>query len=339
MGFRAGISNGVESALNARVVNDPNIFYEDQRATDAWWVLAVKNVLAPERLMARARYGQALRFPARLSRAERAGTAPAGVDRGLVSRLAAEFMREGVVQLPGDWSALARAIAERYGATADKHEPADDYLRTFLDPTADSDALALVTDPLLLSLLAAHYGAQPFLREPPTVNITYPNITLEEVRGHTTDWASNWHWDTPNLLSVHVMISDIAQDGTRMLYAQGSHRRPHVRMGGTDRFYSEEFVRSRYPIFDCAGLTGAVFVFDNNGLHRLEPIKDRFRASFEFYFTPGNDLKSLANRRASEQTARIRIHENLASAEHHDLPPLAALQRRALAGLLGEKTP
>ncbi|HVH50666.1 MAG TPA: hypothetical protein VM690_00845, partial [Gaiellaceae bacterium] len=275
MGIRAGISNKFESALNARVVNNPKVFYEDQRATDAWWVLAVKNVLAPERLMTRARYGQALHFPALLSKAERAGAAPPDVDRGLVSRLAAEFRREGVVQLPGDRSALARAIAERYGAVADKNEPADDYLRTFLDPTADPDALALVTDPLLLSVLAAHYGAQPFLRDSPTVNITYPNITLEEVRGHTTDWASNWHWDTPNLLSVHVMISDIESDGTRMLYARRSHKRPHVRMGGTDRFYSEEFVRSRFSIFDCAGPVGSVFVFDNNGLHRLEPVRDR----------------------------------------------------------------
>ncbi|HET8892665.1 MAG TPA: hypothetical protein VFM96_01010 [Gaiellaceae bacterium] len=338
MGIRAGISNKVESALNARVVNDPKIFYEDQRATDTWWVLAVKNVLAPERLMTRARYGQALRFPARLSRAERASSAPPAVDRGLVSRLAAEFRREGVVQLPGDRSALAHAISERYGAIADRHEPADDYLRTFLDPTADLDALSLITDPLLLSVLAAHYGAQPFLRDSPTVNITYPNITLDEVRGHTTDWASNWHWDTPNLLSVHVMISDIPPDGTRMLYAKGSHKRPHVRMGGTDRFYSEEFVRSRYPIFDCAGPSGSIFVFDNNGLHRLEPVRGRFRASFEFYFTPGNDLISFAARRAGQQTDRIRIHENLAAGEHHDLPPLAPLQRRALAGLLGEKT-
>lgn len=335
MGIRAGISNKVESALNARVVNDPSLFYEDQRAIDAWWVLAVKNFLAPERLMTRARYGQALRFPARLSKAERAGAAPPNVDRGLVSLLAANLRREGVVQLPGDHSSLAQAIAERYGATADEHEPADDYLRTFLDPTTDPDALAFITDPLLLSVLAAHYGAQPFLRDAPTVNITYPNITLEEVRGHTTDWASNWHWDTPNLLSVHVMISEIEPDGTRMLYARGSHKRPHVRMGGTDRFYSEEYVRSRYTIFDCAGTVGSAFVFDNNGLHRLEPIKDRFRASFEFYFTPGNDIVSLEKRRASEQTDRIRIHEDLAAPERRELPALAPLQRRALAGLLG----
>lgn len=338
MGIRAGISNKVESALNARVVNDPKIFYEDQRATDTRWVLGLKNVLAPERILARASYGQALAVPARLSRAEPPRPAPPEVDRAEIATLASEFRREGVVQLPGDHSALARSIAERYGALASKHEPADDYLRTFLDPTADADALALCTDPTLLALLAAHYRAQPFLRDAPTVNITYPNITLEEVRGHTTDWASNWHWDTPNLLSVHVMISDIEPDGTRMLYARRSHRRPHVRLGGTDRFYSEEFVRSRYSIFDCAGPTGSVFVFDNNGLHRLEPVRDRFRASFEFYFTPGNDIVTFAKRRSSEQTARIRIHESLASSEVHDLPPLSPLQRRALAGLLAERS-
>lgn len=325
-----------ERTLNSRFLNDPSVYHDDRRSTDEWWILAVKNALNPERLKTRARYGQLRGVPKRFSVARPAGAPPADLDRGEVSRLVAEFRRNGVVQLPGDRRELVGRIAQRYGAVEGNWQPADHYTRTLIDPTHDEDALALVTDPTLLGLLAAYYGAQPFIRDAPTVNITYPNISAEEARTSGSDWASDWHWDTANLLSVHVMLCDIATDGTRMLYAKGSHKRPHVRIGETDRWYSEEFIRSRYEIFDCAGPTGSVFVFDNNGLHRLEPVMNRFRASFEFYWTPGNSLHSLAERATMEESDWVRLDDELRSGDRGELPQLAPLQRQALAGLLGE---
>lgn len=334
--IREKLAYRFERTLNSRFLKNPELYHDDRRSTDARWVLAVKNVLAPERMLTRARYGQVPGVPRRFTKAQPAGAPPSDLDRTEVARLLAEFRRNGVVQLPGDRSEPVRRIAERYGALAEQWEPSDHYTRTLLDPTADEDALGLVTDPLLLGLLAGYYGAQPFVRDAPTVNITYPNITAEEARGGETDWASDWHWDTPNLLSVHVMLCDIEPDGTRMLYAKGSHKRPHVRIGETDRWYSEEFIRSRYDVFDCAGQAGSVFVFDNNGVHRLEAVPNRFRASFEFYWTPGNSLNSLAERAALEQTELVRVHEALRSGSRGELPSLAPLQRRALGGLLGE---
>jgi Phytanoyl-CoA dioxygenase (PhyH) len=337
--MREKLAYRFEQLLNERVLTDAIRFHEDRRSTDARWVLAVKNVLAPERLLTRARYGQVATVPKRLSRAERPAAAPPDLDRAEVARLLAEFRRNGVVRLSGDRTELVRRIAKRHDAVESGWEPSAHYTRTLLDPTADEDALALITDPLLLGLLAGYYGAQPFVRDAPTVNITFPNITGEEARGGQSDWASDWHWDTPNLVSVHVMLCDIPTDGTRMLYAKGSHKRPHVRIGETDRWYSEEFVRSRYEVFDCAGPQGSIFVFDNNGLHRLEAVPDRFRASFEFYWTPGNSLNRLVDRAATETSEWIRIDEALRQETRGELPPLAPLQRRALAGLLGEVPP
>ncbi|MGH3050170.1 MAG: hypothetical protein ACRDLK_08430, partial [Gaiellaceae bacterium] len=325
-----------ERLLNERVVSDERVFHDDRRSIDSRWVLAAKNVLAPERMLTRARYGQLPAIPRRFTKAKPAGSVPADLDPAKVQQLLSEFRRNGVVQLPGDRSELVRRIAERRGAVEENWQPSDHYTRTLIDPTHDPDALALVTDPLLLGLLAAYYGAQPFVRDAPTVNITFPNITGEEARGGKTDWASDWHWDTPNLISVHVMLNDIAADGTRMLYAKRSHKRPHVRIGDTDRWYSEEFVRNRYPIFDCAGPTGSVFVFDNNGLHRLEAAPNRFRASFEFYWTPGNSLNHLSDRAQIETSEWVRVDDAIQRDERGELPPLAPLQRQALAGLLGE---
>lgn len=324
-----------EQELNKRLLTDESIYHDDRRSTDARWVLAVKNVLAPQRALTRARYGQLPLVPARFSQARPAGAPPADLNRAELRSLLAELRRGGVVQLPGDRRELVGRLAERYGALESNWSPSGHYTRTLIDPTQDEDALALVTDPPLVALLAAYYGAQPFVRDAPTVNITYPNIGAEEARATGSDWASDWHWDTPNLLSVHVMLDDIQPDGTRMLYAKGSHRRPHVRIGDTDRWYSEEFVRGRYPIVDCAGPMGSVWIFDNNGLHRLEPVLNRYRASFEFYWTPGNDLNTLADRAALESTDWIVIHDSLRGGRG-PLPELSPLQRQALAGLLGE---
>lgn len=326
-----------EKLLNERVLTDSSRYYEDCRSTDTAWVLAVKNVLAPERLKTRARYGQVRVLPRRFSQARPAGAPPADLDRAQVSRLLAEFRSNGAVQLPGDRSGLVGRLAARYGALEENWQPSNHYTRTLLDPTADEDALALVTDPILLGLLAGYYDAQPYVRDAPTVNITFPNITSKEARGGETDWASDWHWDTPNLLSVHVMLNEIRPDGTRMLYAKKSHKRPHTHIGDTDRWYSEETVRSKYEIFDCAGPVGSIFVFDNNGLHRLEAVPNRFRASFEFYWTPGNSLNALADRSRMEQTDWVRVHAALRSPERGALPStLSPLQRQALGGLLGE---
>lgn len=107
--LRDRVAYRFERLLNQRVLMDSNVFYEDCRSTDAGWVLAVKNLLAPERLLARARYAQALGVPVRFSRAEPAGTPPADLDPAEVARLVAEFERNGVVQLSGDRSELARS--------------------------------------------------------------------------------------------------------------------------------------------------------------------------------------------------------------------------------------
>lgn len=331
---RARVAGRAELLLNSRILADGDVYYEDCHATDARWILALKNLIAPERLLERARYGQVLPLPAPLTRA----TAPAAHDTngadGRVAELVRSLKRDGVAILKSD-PRTTRHIANRFGSDPTRYEPSDHYWRTWVSPTADETIRAWCLDPLVLATVARYYRAQPYLRDVPTVNVTYPSVTSAEARHLETDYASNWHYDTPNLVSVHLLLHDIGPEDTRMLYARGSHKRFHTHLGDSDRWHSDEYVRAQYPVMDCVGEAGTAYIFDNNGLHRLEAVKGSFRSTFEAYFTPGNALITLAARRTLEETSSIKLDPSVM--DDFDLPAdLSDLQRESLSGLLGK---
>jgi hypothetical protein len=320
--------------LTTRVLKDQSSYYEDCYGTDSRLVLAAKNVLAPGRLLTRARYGQLVPLPTIMTRASAIGSHRLDGGGGEAERLLVELRRNGVARMAVDRE-TAEHIARAYGASPDPYEPSAHYWRTWVSPTADDVIRNWCLNPVLVATLARYYRAQPYMRDTPAVNVTYPSVTSSEARHLESDYASNWHFDTPNLLSVHLLISDVEPTGTRMLYALRSHKRNRAQLADSDRWYSEEYVRAHYEVMDCAGPAGTAFIFDNNGLHRLEAVKGRFRSTFEMYFTPGNGLISLAERRTLQETESVKldasIHQELADED------LSQLQRASLAGLRGER--
>jgi hypothetical protein len=126
-------------------------------------------------------------------------------------------------------------------------------------------------------------------------------------------WADNglkdwpWHIDTPNLLSFHVLLNDTDENGTRMLYAKGSHRSIRAVAG----IRTEESVLRRFSIFNCCGPKGTLYIFDNNGLHRPHAVANSMRATFEFYFTPGNQIYSMRKMRAILEEDKARGKRDL----------------------------
>ena len=332
---RARATGRFDRLLTTRVLNDPTSYYEDCYGTDSRLILAAKNVLAPRRLITRARYGQVVPLPRMMTEASAIGAHRLDGGSAEVERLLGELRRDGVARMAVDRETAER-IASAYGASADRYEPAEHYWRTWVSPTADEAIRSWCLNPVLLATLARYYRAQPYMRDTPAVNVTYPNVTSSEARHLDTDYAANWHFDTPNLMSVHLLISDVDPTGTRMLYALRSQKRNRTHIAESDRWYSEEYVRAHYEIMDCAGPAGTAFIFDNNGLHRLEAVKGRFRSTFEMYFTPGNGLISLVDRRTLQQTDSIKLDASI-SEDLADDAELSELQRAALAGLRGER--
>ena len=115
---------------------------------------------------------------------------------------------------------------------------------------------------------------------------------------------------------MHLILHDTAADGTRMLFANRSHRVPRSASG----VRTEENVTSRYSITDCAGPRGTLYMFDNSGLHRPHAVANSLRATFEFYFTPGNNIQNMAHaqpendirRQARQGIIRRRRHDEIA---------------------------
>jgi len=330
---RESVAYRAEKLLRDKVLDDDSVYRDHCYATDTRWILALKTVIRPERLLEQAAYGQALRLPQSVTRAVRKPPTPADADLALADRIVGALRQNGMVKLEGHFADLAQRLADRHEIRSDRFEPSDAYWRKWVSPTGSEELTEFSLDPTLLTAVSRYYGAQPFHRDTPAVNVTYPTVSGDEAI-ESGKMAADWHYDTPNLISIHLLLCDVEPTGSRMLYARKSHRHRRAALGASDRRYSEEYVRGRYEIADCAGPIGTVYVFDNNGLHRLDPVPGSFRSTCEIYFTPGNRLITLEERRASGNSDEIKLDDSIWG--ELALPPgLSELQARSLDGVLG----
>jgi hypothetical protein len=99
-----------------------------------------------------------------------------------------------------------------------------------------------------------------------------------------------------------------------MLYAKKSHKKLHINLEHRDAVFSDKNVESKYELAHCNGPIGTVYVFDTNGIHRMEPKAKSFRGLFGQMITPGNN---------SIETGTLRLSPQ-------ELASLKPLQRRYL---------
>ncbi len=316
--------------LNAFFLRNRRWYYPGFYGTDAPGVLLLKNLLAPQRLLTKLAYGRWGGLPPRLSRATPlpSGAKPREWEEAgpYVERLRAD----GVLFLPGRFAAAAGIIAEKYKARA--FPLSDAYWRTMIDPGDDPRILGVITDGLLISIIARYYGSQPFLRNLPHLTVAHPSVTRKEAERKPSDFALCWHYDTVNLVDVHMLVSPVTPEGTRMQYARSSHRRHHAFLGGThygDYNPSHAYVSDHYEIIDLCGPPGTAVIVDSNGLHRMEPVKGAFRAEIITSYSPGNSILPTEGFVATS-TDNYAVHPNASARTGFDTTGLGALQRRVL---------
>jgi hypothetical protein len=331
---RGKLAYRFEDMLEKRVLTDESVYYEVFRSNDARWILAAKNALAPHRLATKARYGQVRPLPPALSRARKAAPAPTGIDKAEVESIVRTLRRDGLVKFEGRFAKQAVAIQARYELFKDRYEPKPGYITMSINPVIDDGILGITLDPVLLTAMAQYMRVQPYLRDTPNLSVSYPSISDEETQREER-FSGAWHYDTPNLFTIHVLLNEPEGDISHMVYAKGSHRRHHVRVAEHDRHYSDEYVRSRYEIIDCDGPQGTVYLFDNNGIHRFFPIPNTFRATLQNNYTPGNHLIPLEMIRGLAADDWASYHPSI----QQDIDPgslgLSPLQAAALDGLTG----
>lgn len=110
----------------------------------------------------------------------------------------------------------------------------------------------------LSAVIYNYYKRQPYFRNQPLLSKIF-------YEGKGAPFENGlWHTDHLHQLSYMFLVSDVAEDGTRMHYALGSNRKYWP--PGT---YSEADVKNGgYTVFDLTGKAGTLYLFDAGGLHR-----------------------------------------------------------------------
>ena len=246
--------------------------------------------------MKRIEYDQVVGRVPLISKSVPAKPATGPIDEETVETCLRSLRDEGIAILPGYFAEEAGQMWDTYIGGEDRWPAGDFYYRTFFGPLGNPLFARVALNETILTIATRHYGCQPYLRCGPNISILHPahdtdSSVMPPPYGLET-WP--WHIDTPNLLSMHLILHDTAADGTRMLFANRSHRVPRSASG----VRTEENVTSRYSITDCAGPRGTLYMFDNSGLHRPHAVANSLRATFEFYFTPGNNIQNMARMRS-----------------------------------------
>lgn len=285
----------IESVIQKFHKKNTDFFFDDFQGDDHPLILGIKNLFFPERLLTKLAYDQIFSLPRPFSKAL---SFKPTLTSEQVGQAIAELRSDGITKLPVYAPEVAKIISDSLEIKADEKIHSAGYSRK-LDFTFSAPAiLEYLTDLPLLNILGGYLNAQPFLRTIPGVSQSFPNNNYQDLLKinnsgtlKDTDYFNlKWHFDTVNLVNVHLLLNDVSSSGTRMLYAKKSHKKHHLNLGPRDYHYSENFVRSKYEVVDCSGLAGTVIIFDANGLHRMHPVKDSFRAMYCHLVTPGNDL-------------------------------------------------
>jgi hypothetical protein len=301
------VYEAVLTLVQSTVLRDQQIFYARYYGTNRSGIILIKNLLDPRRWLTKLRYGQVLKQIPVVPRARNYRPLVSMESLPKYASLSDAFdaltvlRRDGVVIIPAWNPDLAAEIAERYKVKHGNFTSSSGYVQQQINPYYDRDIFKLCTDERLLSLLGEYYRAQPYVRPMPSFSIAYPSYQLDytgrffEKNSHlilNRKFNIDWHYDTPNQLTAHFLLTHASTRGTHMLVAKGSHRLHHTYLNGErDYHYSEEFVRKHFELIECVGPLGSLIVFDSNAIHRMEPRKDGFRAHFHINYTPGNDLR------------------------------------------------
>lgn len=269
--------------------------YRRAVVTDHPLMVLLSNVRAPRRYGRRVAYDQVFGKIPFISKSRPAQLAAGPVDREMVDHAVSTIRSRGVVSFPGHFAGQAARLRERYARPESEYEAANLYYRTFFGPTGSAPITDLSLDETMLSIAAEYMGCQPYLRHGAALVVLKPADTTVPQYGvfnGLEDWP--WHIDTPNLLSFHVLLNDIDENDSHMLYAEGSHKVNRAASG----IRSEELIAGRNEIYPCCGPAGTVYIFDNNGFHRPHAVANSMRMTFEFYFTPGNQIFSMQQMRS-----------------------------------------
>jgi hypothetical protein len=278
------ILNGTFFLLQLSFQRNSQYFYGRYFGTDHPFVLVIKNLLHPIRIIKKLLYGQIVRIPFTLSASNPAEELPELSNEW--QKYVEILKRDGIVFIPGFFKKSSKALNENYKLNHQEFPPRDEYYRFYADSN-DLDIFNIVVDPMMLTIVAKYYGCQPYYRDQPGINCTHLGTRKQPEEVGFNDF---WHYDTVNQMTAHILLNDISESDSCMFYAKGSHRTHREYISKNDYYYSEEYMNDHFEIVPCIGESGTLVIFDPNGLHRVDLKLNTFRSHLHLNFVPGNDF-------------------------------------------------
>ncbi len=158
---------------------------------------------------------------------------------------------------------------------------------------ADPNLQPLFGNDDLMRMLRKYYGRQPYHRNQPLLQ----KVALRP--GQLALGNGNFHVDHLYQVSFMLLVTDVGATDTHMEYCIGSNRRAMLREGIEIPRDACETKAVDYPIFDCIGKKGTLFVFDTSGFHRAKYLSNSTRKMLHLNITTGHNLGSFIDRRSS----------------------------------------
>jgi hypothetical protein len=260
-------------------------YYGRYLGSDHTLLLVIKNILRPKRIIKKFLYGQIVRIPFIFSAANQTEGLPELADEW--QEYIEILRRDGIVFIPDFFKKSSEALNDSYKLNAQEFPPKDEYYHLDADFN-NLDIFNITVDSMMLTILAKYYGCQPYLRQQPFINCTHLGTAKDSLE---TRFNYNWHYDTVNQTTAHVLLTNVSESDSCMFYAKGSHRTHREYISKNDYFYSEEYMNNNFEIIPCIGKSGTLVIFDSNGLHRVDLKPNTFRALLHLNFLPGKDVE------------------------------------------------
>jgi len=141
----------------------------------------------------------------------------------------------------------------------------------------------------IIELIEKYMGKKLYARNYPTLNYSVGKFETNSRYIHkigTTNVTDVWHVDHSTLISCHVYLEDVKQEGTCMEYVKGTNKYLNSNFSISD----ENILKSKLDIVQCSGKAGSINIHCGNVVHRMRPKPNSNRLMLTLGFTAGSNV-------------------------------------------------
>lgn len=297
-----------------------NLYYSRYYGSDNMFILIIKNIFNPARILEKLRYGTIFPLPQYWIKGKPAPSISTSESR----RLADQFKQDGFLMLSGAHPELADHIQAKYSEFINSCKAGNNYNDLILREI-DQKILDFIVNDKYLQVIADYYnGRQPYLRATGSLKVTnslYPYPKTSGFHDEEKKINTGWHYDTVNMVQIHFLLHDLEPTDTHMKLTVGKHRTHRINLNSNDYYYSDEYIDNHYKVIPVCGKKGTVFIWDSNAPHRAHPVVGRPRSFLQLLYSPGNDILTQNpkfGKNYSLNPSKLNLH-NLSPLSHNAL--------------------